>query len=121
MAPRKASSDTKKEIEAMNGRIDALRKDFERLEKEMHERQERNLMPSGDAVRRNVPPQVETGAGKAALVGYMIPPAALLYGATLLGERVTVAAIAGLLLILAGVALAGGAPEIGEKGPPEPA
>ena len=63
----------------------------------------------------------ETGAGKASLVGYMIPPAALLYGATLLGERVTVAAIAGLVLILAGVALAGGAPEIGDKGPPEPA
>jgi drug/metabolite transporter (DMT)-like permease len=63
----------------------------------------------------------ETGAGKAALVGYMIPPTALLYGATLLDERVTVAAIAGLVLILAGVTLAGAAPEIAEKGPPEPA
>jgi drug/metabolite transporter (DMT)-like permease len=48
----------------------------------------------------------ETGAGRAALVGYLIPPVALAYGAALLDERITLAAIAGLTLILAGVALA---------------
>src|SRR5919201_2445346 len=67
----------------------------------------------------------ETGAGKASLVGYMIPPAALAYGAILLDEKVTAAAIAGLVLILAGVALAGqeGEREIEQTtaGPPEPA
>ena len=49
----------------------------------------------------------ETGAGRASLVGYVIPPTALAYGAVLLDEKVTAAAIAGLVLILAGVALAG--------------
>lgn len=48
----------------------------------------------------------ETGAGRAALVGYLIPPVALAYGALLLDEEITVVAIAGLALILAGVALA---------------
>jgi drug/metabolite transporter (DMT)-like permease len=66
----------------------------------------------------------ETGAGRAALVGYMIPPTALLYGTLLLDENVTGAAIIGLVLILAGVALAGRErePEIDEvrPGPPEP-
>jgi drug/metabolite transporter (DMT)-like permease len=65
----------------------------------------------------------ETGAGRASLVGYMIPPTALAYGALLLDEKITAAAIAGLVLILGGVALAGGeraAPESG-SGPPEPA
>jgi drug/metabolite transporter (DMT)-like permease len=49
----------------------------------------------------------ETGAGRASLVGYMIPPIALAYGALLLDEKVTAAAIIGLVLILAGVTLAG--------------
>jgi drug/metabolite transporter (DMT)-like permease len=49
----------------------------------------------------------ETGAGRASLVGYMIPPAALVYGALLLDESITAASIAGLGLILAGVTLAG--------------
>ena len=49
----------------------------------------------------------EVGAGRALLVGYMIPPSALLYGAILLDETITGAAIAGLVLILTGVALAG--------------
>jgi drug/metabolite transporter (DMT)-like permease len=67
----------------------------------------------------------ETGAGRASLVGYMIPPIALAYGALLLDERITAAAIVGLVLILAGVALAGReregrAPEP-RPGPPEPA
>ena len=50
----------------------------------------------------------EAGAGKAALCGYLIPPAALAYGALLLDEQITAASIAGLVLILAGVALASG-------------
>ncbi len=60
----------------------------------------------------------ELGPGRASLVSYLIPPLSLAYGALLLGERVTVAAIAGLALILAGVALAARrplpAPEGGE-------
>jgi drug/metabolite transporter (DMT)-like permease len=65
----------------------------------------------------------ETGAGRASLVGYLIPPIALAYGALLLDEQVTAAAIGGLALILAGVALAGRDREAaeGETGPPEPA
>ena len=54
----------------------------------------------------------ETGAGRASLVGYMIPPMALVYGALLLGEHVTPAAIGGLGLILGGVTLAGGGPRL---------
>ena len=50
----------------------------------------------------------EAGAGKAALCGYLIPPIALAYGAALLDEEITAAAIAGLALILVGVALASG-------------
>jgi drug/metabolite transporter (DMT)-like permease len=65
----------------------------------------------------------ETGAGRALLVGYMIPPVALAYGTVLLDEEVTPAAIAGLVLILAGVTLAGrereGRPAA--EAPPEPA
>jgi drug/metabolite transporter (DMT)-like permease len=50
----------------------------------------------------------EAGAGKAALCGYLIPPLALAYGALLLDEQITAAAIVGLVLILIGVALASG-------------
>jgi drug/metabolite transporter (DMT)-like permease len=49
----------------------------------------------------------ETGAGRASLVGYAIPPIALAYGAILLGETITVASIVGLVLILLGVGFAG--------------
>ncbi len=48
----------------------------------------------------------ETGAGRASLVSYLAPGIALFYGALLLDEEITVAAIAGLALILGGVALA---------------
>jgi drug/metabolite transporter (DMT)-like permease len=48
----------------------------------------------------------EIGAGRAALVSYTTPPVALLYGALLLDEEITTAAIVGLVMILAGVALA---------------
>ena len=48
----------------------------------------------------------EIGAGRASLVAYLAPGVALLYGAWLLDEPVTWAAVAGLGLILGGVALA---------------
>jgi drug/metabolite transporter (DMT)-like permease len=48
----------------------------------------------------------ELGAGRASLVAYLAPPVALTYGAVFLSERISVGDIAGLLLILAGVALA---------------
>jgi drug/metabolite transporter (DMT)-like permease len=48
----------------------------------------------------------EIGAGRASLVSYLTPPAALAYGALLLDEKITTAAIAGLVMILAGVGLA---------------
>jgi drug/metabolite transporter (DMT)-like permease len=49
------------------------------------------------------------GSARTSLVTYLMPPTALLYGAVLLEEPVTVAAIAGLALILPGVALGSGA------------
>jgi drug/metabolite transporter (DMT)-like permease len=48
----------------------------------------------------------EVGAGRASLVSYLAPGVALFYGAIFLDEAITVAAIAGLILILGGVALA---------------
>lgn len=48
----------------------------------------------------------EVGAGRSALVTYLSPGFALVYGAALLGERVTVAAVVGLGLILGGVGAA---------------
>lgn len=48
----------------------------------------------------------EVGAGRSALVTYLSPGFALVYGAVLLDERITVPALAGLGLILGGVALA---------------
>jgi drug/metabolite transporter (DMT)-like permease len=48
----------------------------------------------------------EVGAGRAALVSYLAPGVALFYGGIFLDEAITPAAIAGLVAILAGVALA---------------
>jgi len=48
----------------------------------------------------------EVGAGRASLVSYLAPGVALFYGAIFLDEAITVAAVAGLVLILGGVALA---------------
>lgn len=48
------------------------------------------------------------GAPYAALVTYLVPALALMYGAVFLGEPVTASAVGGLLLILAGVALGTG-------------
>lgn len=48
----------------------------------------------------------EIGNGRASLVSYLAPAVSLALGAALLGEEITIAAVAGLALILAGVALA---------------
>jgi drug/metabolite transporter (DMT)-like permease len=48
------------------------------------------------------------GAARTSLVTYLLPPTALLYGALLLGEPVTGAEGAGLILILLGVAVGSG-------------
>jgi drug/metabolite transporter (DMT)-like permease len=48
------------------------------------------------------------GASRASLVTYLLPPFALFYGVVFLDERVTLNAVLGLLLILAGVALGSG-------------
>ena len=49
------------------------------------------------------------GSSRTSLVTYLIPPVALVYGTLLLDEALTAAAIAGLALILIGVALGSGA------------
>jgi drug/metabolite transporter (DMT)-like permease len=49
------------------------------------------------------------GASRAILITYLVPTFALVYGALLLGEPVTAAAVAGLVLVLAGVGLGTGA------------
>ncbi len=49
------------------------------------------------------------GSHRVSLVAYLMPAFALCYGAILLDERITVGAIAGLALILLGVALGSGA------------
>jgi drug/metabolite transporter (DMT)-like permease len=48
----------------------------------------------------------EVGAGRASLVSYLAPGVALFYGAIFRDEAITVAAVAGLVLILGGVAIA---------------
>jgi drug/metabolite transporter (DMT)-like permease len=54
----------------------------------------------------------EIGAGRAALVSYLAPGVALFYGALFRDERITVAAIAGLVLILGGVYIASRKPPV---------
>jgi drug/metabolite transporter (DMT)-like permease len=62
------------------------------------------------------------GAGRASLVSYLAPGVALFYGAIFRGEAITVAAIAGLVLILAGVAIASRPRRVRiAAGAPEPA
>jgi drug/metabolite transporter (DMT)-like permease len=48
------------------------------------------------------------GARRLSLVTYLIPGFALVYGALILDERIGVAALVGLALILVGVALGSG-------------
>jgi drug/metabolite transporter (DMT)-like permease len=58
----------------------------------------------------------ELGAGRASLVSYLIPPISLAYGALLLDERITPAAVGGLVLVCAGVALAARGSEAAPEG-----
>ncbi len=50
----------------------------------------------------------EHGAARTMLVNYLLPCFALFFGVIILGESLTVAKVAGLALILAGVTLASG-------------
>src|SRR5439155_9062718 len=53
------------------------------------------------------------GASRAILITYLVPTFALVYGAVLLGEPVTAAAVGGLALVLVGVGLGTGALRLG--------
>jgi drug/metabolite transporter (DMT)-like permease len=55
------------------------------------------------------------GASRVSLVTYLMPPFALFYGATILDEPVRWSSIAGLVLILLGVALGSGALVLGRR------
>jgi drug/metabolite transporter (DMT)-like permease len=57
------------------------------------------------------------GSARTALVTYLLPPVALFYGAVLLDEPLTVAALTGLALILPGVALGSGALRLPRRQP----
>jgi drug/metabolite transporter (DMT)-like permease len=57
------------------------------------------------------------GSARTSLVTYLLPPVALLYGAALLDEPVTVSALTGLALILPGVALGSGALRLPRRQP----
>ena len=54
---------------------------------------------------------------RASLVVYLLPVTALIYGAVLLGETVTMSAIAGLVLILTGTALGSGLIRLPRRAP----
>ena len=53
------------------------------------------------------------GASRAILITYLVPTFAVVYGAVLLSEPVTAAAVGGLVLVLAGVGLGTGAVRLG--------
>jgi drug/metabolite transporter (DMT)-like permease len=61
------------------------------------------------------------GASRTSLVTYLLPPMALFYGVVLLGEALTVNAVLGLFLILAGVALGSGIVRVARREEPVPA
>ena len=57
------------------------------------------------------------GSARLSLVTYLMPPIALVYGAVLLDEPVTAGALAGLALILGGVALGSGVVRVRRRTP----
>ena len=60
------------------------------------------------------------GSARVSLVTYLMPPIALVYGFFLLGEEITVTMVAGLALILLGVALGSGAVRTFRRAAPAP-
>jgi drug/metabolite transporter (DMT)-like permease len=58
---------------------------------------------------------VAYGSSRTSLVTYLLPPMALFYGVTILGEQVHLNAALGLVLILTGVALGSGALNIARR------
>jgi drug/metabolite transporter (DMT)-like permease len=61
------------------------------------------------------------GSRRMSLVTYLMPAFALFYGAVLLDEPITVSVLAGLALILGGVALGSGGSRVSRSAPVEPA
>jgi drug/metabolite transporter (DMT)-like permease len=61
------------------------------------------------------------GSRRVSLVTYLIPGFALVYGAVFLDEQITAAAVVGLALILAGVALGSGVRSLSARAQEEPA
>jgi drug/metabolite transporter (DMT)-like permease len=57
------------------------------------------------------------GASRSILITYLVPALALAYGALFLGEPMTVAAVSGLVLVLAGVALGTGVVGVARREP----
>jgi drug/metabolite transporter (DMT)-like permease len=57
------------------------------------------------------------GATRMSLVTYLLPVTALFYGVTLLGEPLTAQELAGMVLILGGVAIASGALRLPRRAP----
>ena len=57
------------------------------------------------------------GAARVSLVTYLLPVTALFYGVMLLGEPLTVEELAGMVLILGGVALGSGAVRLPRREP----
>jgi drug/metabolite transporter (DMT)-like permease len=57
------------------------------------------------------------GASRSILITYLVPALALAYGALLLGEPVSAAAVAGLVLVLGGVALGTGVVGVARREP----
>jgi drug/metabolite transporter (DMT)-like permease len=55
------------------------------------------------------------GSSRTSLVTYLLPPMALFYGVTILGEQIHLNAALGLVLILAGVALGSGLFQLGRS------
>jgi drug/metabolite transporter (DMT)-like permease len=58
------------------------------------------------------------GSARASLVTYLMPPFALVYGALILHERLTVPMLAGLALILGGIAFGSGAVRLPRRATP---
>ena len=61
------------------------------------------------------------GASRASLVTYLLPPFALFYGFVFLDENMTLNAVLGLLLILAGVAVGSGLLQLARRRAAAPA